>query len=84
MQSQSHESAIAIAANDTLDTETLHVERDRIESMLRQPIFVEKYPGRVGEVLEGLAGAQNCGYSSYNHDKNLYAPFAHRFDWEIA
>ena len=52
--------------------------------MLRRPIFVEKYPGRAGEILEGSAGAQNCGYGSYNHDKNLYAPFAHRLDWEIA
>ena len=78
---QFHESATG-SAPDT--TETSQAGRNRIEEKLRQPIFVKKYPGRAGEILEGTAEGQSYGYGGYARDENLYAPFAHRLDWEIA
>ena len=66
-------------------TETLQAGRDRIERQLRQSIFVKKYPGRAGEILEGVAETESYGYGGYvRDDENLYAPFAHRLDWEVA
>ena len=64
--------------------ETLQAGRDRIESKLRQPIFVKKYPGRAGEVLEREADLGRYGSGGYTNGENMYAPFAHRLDWEIA
>ena len=72
-------------ADDAADTlETLQAGRDRIERRLRQPIHVEKYHGRAGEIIEQAAEAGSYGYQAYLNDENLYAPFAHRLEWEIA
>ena len=67
-------------------SEAAQAGRDRIERKLRQPIHVEKYHGRAGEILEQTADseAEGYGYQRYQNDENIYAPFAHRLDWEVA
>ena len=73
-------------ADDAPDVlEALHTGRARIERRLRQPIHVKTYPGRAGEILrQPAAEAEGYGYQGYLNDENVYAPFAHRLDWEIA
>ena len=84
-ESSEAESYVSVTSEEPDTTETLQAGRDRIERQLRQPIFVKRYPGRAGEVLEEIAEAQSYGYGGYaSSDKNLYAPFAHRLDWEVA
>ena len=82
--SDSAESHNSEAVEEFDIAETLQAGRDRIEDKLRQPIHVKKYPGRAGEVLEREADVGDHGYGGYANSENLYAPFAHRLEWEIA
>lgn len=61
--------------------------RDKAEEKLRQPIVVEHFRGRAGEVV-GVAGDMlPYGYNRYaglQDPENPYAPFASLVDWKVA
>ena len=82
-----HKESSDTKTDDEIDIpqlEAFQTGRDRIETKLRQPIFIQKYPGRAGEITDNPAEAGNYGYNGYTWTENVYAPFAHRLDWEIA
>ena len=57
--------------------------RRLIEEKLRKQIYVERFGGRAGAVLEN-AQIEQYGYSAYAQQDNIYAPFASELDWLVA
>ena len=72
---------------------TTNAGRQNAENNLRQPVFVEKYTSKypnshAGYPLPDIApnATSFAQYSSKiaNSDKNPYAPFANKINWDIA